>query len=169
MKLPTAPGWWWWAPSPDSRERFPIYVGQYMGGDPPEEWFPMLPGPDPDSRDRPLTLRYICWTKNITMTARTVASMGGVWLGPCKRPETPIAPSKSVARRLAIQTAPDPLDDELAEALKEWAREWIELYDANPPRPVMRIARRRFDAAERSLAEAAERWLKAREGKEKPK
>ena len=156
MKLPTAPGWWWWAPSPDSRERFPIYVGQYMGGDPPEEWFPMLPGPDPDSRDRPLTLRYICWTKNITMTARTVASMGGVWLGPCKRPETPIAPSKSVARRLAIQTAPDPLDDELAEALRMWC--------AQVP-----IEAGTCRSADCILLVAAERWLKTREGKEKPK
>ena len=112
MNLPTATGWNFWSPSPDSPLRFPVHVNdEYQDGTVHGDEDVMLAMPCPRGCLAPLDglmLRFI--PKGRLGQVRTVASMGGVWLGKCAIKEPTIYrmgdPLPEAVRRVLVDGEP---------------------------------------------------------------
>ena len=72
--IPDKPVWWWWKHC-DTGEPLPVLLRETDG--PPRDWLICI------LRE---ARRWHCGL-SVHHTSRTVASMGGVWLGPVEPPE----------------------------------------------------------------------------------
>ena len=84
--IPDAMGWWWWAWHAEFGAPMPVWVGDIVGGVHIGDRMVQLPRAFPARREG-LRLDFFPHPRLSRVPARTVRTMGGVWLGPVAPPE----------------------------------------------------------------------------------